>query len=109
MQNTYQKINLLNLDNYDKDSFTLLKGIVVQNEQLAEWKKKLNKECYLDLVAECIKENQRLADDIAELLENSCAKIGRFIDMKNQGYSVFRGSALSCFVGNWKPKEERKE
>lgn len=64
---------------YSKD-FTVEKGIEVQTEQLAKWKKILNYHTYFQLDLECMKRNA------SPELET--------------GYDVFRGSHIDNFVHN---------
>jgi hypothetical protein len=62
------------------------RGLAIQEEQLKEWRRKLNAECYSDLVTWLGQENLKLGKD-ATL------------------YSVTRGQAMTMFICNWFPKD----
>lgn len=66
---------------YERPKFTLADALKVQSEQLADWKLKLNDECYNALELVALASNK----DIAE------------------PFDIKRGSALDTFVANWKP------
>ena len=64
--------------------FTLEEGLLVQQTQLSQWKRKLNSSCF-------------------KALQNECATHNLFLDDKSQGNNVFRGNDLLNFIQNWKP------
>jgi hypothetical protein len=57
--------------------------MVIQNNDLAVWKKKLTGKVYQALAAECHKQNQLLSD-------------------QDSGYQVFRGGQITEFIQNFK-------
>ena len=78
------------------EEFTIEDGLKVQRENLAEWKTKLNAECYSDLKKFVDAENFNI---------DSCCDCG---------HGVCRGSEIDTFIKNWerlieytytKPKE----
>lgn len=70
--------------------FTRQDGLDVQNEQLHDWKAKLDPACFSALVAAVLKENAKLTD-------------------KSTGYDVFRGTSLDGVVANWRPAAVTEE
>ena len=63
--------------------FTVQDGLEVQQEQLQEWKLKLNAECFGALEAFLLEANKNLTKD-------------------NTGGDVIRGIALDEFILNWR-------
>lgn len=70
--------------------FTMADAYNVQLCQLANWKTKLNDECYTALAMKC-------AEEVTKRSEAG----------DNDPYNVYRGSSMDNFVANWKPKTEQ--
>ena len=66
----------------ESNPLTMERAIEIQLQQLEEWRSKLNEECYFDL-----KEKANLSNQLV-----------------TSPYGVFRGSDMSNFIANWKPK-----
>ena len=66
---------------YERPKLTLEESLKIQADSLANWKTKLNPECYNDLYTYIIASNEGKTDP----------------------YSIERGSDLNTFVMNWKP------
>lgn len=66
---------------YERPPFTLSDSLQVQADQLANWKLKLNTECYNGLELVALASNANVTDP----------------------HEIKRGCALDTFVANWKP------
>ena len=64
------------------EEFTIEDGLKVQREHLAEWKTKLNAECYSDL--------EKFIESKNCLNINNCC-----------GHDVYRGNDIDTFIKNW--------
>ena len=62
---------------------TLEQGLVIQQEQLAHWKQRLNALCY-------------------EALLNEAAKMNEQLESYSTGYDVWKGTDMDRFIVNWK-------
>jgi len=63
--------------------FTYTDALAIQREHLAQWRLKLNAECYTDLIDHVAKVNKRQGN--------------------TNPYDVFRGQDIDTFIANWKP------
>lgn len=79
--------NLFNSCDYCRryETFTIEDGLKVQREHLAEWKTKLNAECYSDLLKAATAENYKLSKTDGTVC----------------GHMMFRGSEIDTFIKNW--------
>lgn len=66
---------------YERPEFTLSDSLQIQTENLANWKLKLNTECYNALELVALASNKDVTDP----------------------YEIKRGQPLDTFVANWKP------
>ena len=66
---------------HNKD-FKFKDGVLVQQEQLERWKNKLVPQLFDDLKEEAMRRNE-------------------IVKEKDNGYLVFRGSDMDCFIANW--------
>ena len=68
-----------------KHTLNLEAGLLIQREQLDDWRTKLNSECYLALETRAQAHNAKLGADTS-------------------GFDVWRGTDIDQFIGNWKPQ-----
>jgi len=75
-------------------SFDLESALLIQREQLDEWRTKLNSDCYLALEMEAQRRNALLPSETLD---------GKW-PPSDHGQYVWRGTDMDEFIGNWRPK-----